>query len=141
MILKNFDFGNTYFDYESKREKNASHDIPIDGWYKKINGILTGLLVQDNQFYFLFGTDKYLITGSNKVVIEPAIHSGEKKVRLVDEIKNIVDFYYQTPEEGLNSTPFEYIDDDSIDWGMFVQNIINDDTRKKTLIKNLTDKI
>ena len=138
MILKNFDYAIKYFDYESKTEIEKTSNTLINGWYKFIDGLLSALLVIDDNLYFLYGEDKFLITESNRVVIK-----GKSNVKnefsLFNKKDLLVRFDYSIPDSNLNVSPFEYIDEDDFKWGEFMTKIINDKERKRNFVMNLME--
>lgn len=138
MMLRNFDYAIMYFDYKSKTEMEMTSNPPINGWYKFINGILSALLVIDNELYFLFGEEKFLITESHRVLLE--VESNvENKFSLISGNDVLVKFLYSKPSTKLNVSPFEYIDEDDFKWGNFIAKIINDEARKSNFVANLME--
>lgn len=130
ILLRNFDFANKYFDYESKTEGENTSNPKICGWYKYINGLLSGLLVLDNNLYFVYEHNKFLITDNSKVLLQD-YSQFEKEFTLVDGENKLVVFLYSLPDSKLNVSPFEYIDDEDFKWGDFIEKVINDPERKK----------
>lgn len=138
MILRNFDFAIKYFDYKSKTEIEKTSNPPINGWYKFINGILSALIVIDNNLCFLFGEEKFLITESYRVLLEVK-SNVENKFSLINGNDVLVEFLYSKPSTKLNVSPFEYIDENDFKWGDFIAKIINDESRKRNFVTNLME--
>lgn len=138
MLLRNFDFAAKYFDCKSKSEITNTSNPKISGWYKFITGILSALLITENQLYFLYGEDKFLITDSHRVLLK-ATKKSENEFNLMNGNEVVVKFLYSVPDSKLNISPFEYIDDEDFKWGDFIANIINDQERKKNFIVNLME--
>ncbi|MFC1223737.1 hypothetical protein ACFE6N_08000 [Pedobacter sp. BG31] len=138
MMLRNFDYAIKYFDYKSKTEIEDISNPLINGWYKFVNGVFSALLVVDNNLYFLFGKEKFLITEYHRVLLKK--HSNvESKFSLIDGNGVQVKFLYSVPNTKLNVSPFEYIDQDDFKWGDFIAKIINDGVRKRNFVSNLMD--
>jgi len=133
MMLRNFDYAIKYFDYKSKTEIETTSNPKIGGWYKFINGILSALLVIDNNLYFLFGNEKFLITESHQVLLEVK-SNVENRFSLINGNDVLVKFSYSKSSTELNVSPFEYIDEDDFKWGDFIAKIINDEVRKRNFI-------
>ncbi len=138
MLLQNFDFATKYFDYKSKTELDGNLNLKINGWCKFINGLLTGLLVIDNHLYFLYGDEKILIKDSYKVLLKGS-NNTEAELSLFDGNDIIVKFLSPLPDLKLNVSPFEYIDDDTFNWGEFIAKIVNDKERQRNFIMNLME--
>lgn len=136
MLLRNFDFATKYFDYKSKTELEESSSLQINGWYKFINGLFSALLVIDHSLYFLYGEDKFLITDSYRVLLKEK-SKLENEFVLVNGNNELVRFLYPLPDPDLFVSPFEYIDEDCLDWGVLVANIINDKERQRNFVMNL----
>ena len=139
MLLRNFDFATKYFDYESKTEFEENSSPKINGWYKFINGLLSALLVTDNNLYFLYGEDKFLITDSCGVLLKEK-SKKENEFVLVNGNNELVRFSYSLPDPKLNASPFEYIDEDDFKWEGFIAKIINDkERRQRNFVMNLME--
>ncbi|QKX05388.1 hypothetical protein HN014_10835 [Aquimarina sp. TRL1] len=140
ILLKNFDFAKKYFDFEMQIEKELENIDVINGWYKIIDSILTGVLVQKNKLYFLYGSDKYHITKDHNIVLKKTDSSKNIKTLILFDKKNkIVSYSYTDFEENLYPTPFDYIDDEDSKWEYFIEKIINDEERKNNFISNLME--
>lgn len=137
-MLRNFDYAIKYFDFRFKAEMEITSNPAINGWYKFINGVLSALFVQDSRIYFLFGDNKFLITGFHRVLVELATNA-ENKFCLSDGDDVLVEFIYSKPTNNFNYSPFEYIDEVDNDWGFFIARIVNDEARKGNFIANLTN--
>lgn len=138
MMLRNFDYAIKYFDCKSKTEIETTSNPPIRGWYKFINGILSALLVIDNNLYFLFRDEKFLITEYHRVLLEEQ-SNVESKFSLINGNDVLVKFLYSKPSTKLNVSPFEYIDEDDYKWGDFIEKIINDKERQRNFVMNLME--
>jgi hypothetical protein len=130
ILLRNFDIANQYFDYESKTQIEDDTNPKIRGWYKYIDGLLTALFVEDNNLYFLNNNDKFLINDNHKVSLSG--HSQfDKKFSLLDNGEEVVRFLYPLPDPELSVSPFEYIDEEDLMWGEFIEKVINNSERKR----------
>jgi predicted PolB exonuclease-like 3'-5' exonuclease len=135
MLLRNFDFAVKYFDYKSKTELEETSNPKTYGWYKFIDGLLSALLVTDNNLYFLYGEDKILIKESYRVLLKEKSNK-ESEFSLVNGKNVLVKFLYHLPDPKLNVAPFEYIDEDDFKWGEFIAKIINDKERQRNFVMN-----
>lgn len=134
ILLRNFDYANKYFDYVTKVEMENNKVDKINGWYKFINGILVALLVLDNKLYYLYDSDKYLLTNNFKVVLEKNDLLNKCVFNIFDNQKKLISYSYNLPDQTINITPFEYIDDEDFKWEEFVEKIINNDSRRNDFI-------
>lgn len=135
-LLKNFDLATKYFEYISGTEIDEASDPKISGWYKFVNGMLSALLVLDNNLYFLYGEDEFLIKDTHAVVLKQ-ISKFEGECNLINGNEIVVRFIYPLPDLKLNVSPFEYIDEEDFNWVEFTAKVINDQERKRNFIANL----
>ncbi|WP_428667806.1 hypothetical protein [Runella sp.] len=138
ILLRNFDYATKFFDYKSKNEINDTSNPKINGWYKFISGILSALLVIENNLYFLYRDEMFLITDLHRVLLKET-SKIENKFYLMNGNEVLVKFLYSLPESKLNVPPFEYIDETDFKWGDFIEKIINDRERKRSFIMNLME--
>lgn len=138
MLLRNFDCATKYFDYESKTEINVVSNPHICGWYKHINGLLSALLVRDNNLYFLLRESEFLITDVHRAELKKK-SNVRNEFTLLKGKDELASFSYTLPDPKLNVSPFEYIDEADFNWGDFIEKIINNSERKKNFIVNLME--
>lgn len=137
MLLRNFDFATKYFNLESKIELEDTSNPRINGWYKIINGLLSALLVEDNNIYFLYGDKRIRIMESCKVLLKNI--NTENELSLVRGSDVLIRFLYHLPDPKLNVSPFEYINESDFNWGEFLAEIINDRERQRNFVMNLME--
>lgn len=138
MLLRNFDFAIKYFDYKSKTEFEDISNSKINGWYKFVNGLISGLFVIDNNLFFLYGKDKILIIDSHRVLLKKS-NKIRSEFNLINDNDVLVKFQLNQLDCDYNISPFEYIDEEDFKWHEFISRIINDSERKKNFITNLMD--
>ncbi len=138
-LVHNFDLFREYYDIDAKRFCSFKTLRKSIGKYKMIEGKMTGLLVEDNALYFLYGETRFLVTGACKVLLNK-ISKTAGEVSFVNTGEVVVSFLYEFVGGELNVAPFEYIDEEDFDWGLFLANVINDPERKKTFITNLMER-
>ncbi|MCW5921687.1 MAG: hypothetical protein KIS77_05040 [Saprospiraceae bacterium] len=138
-LLKNFDSANKYLDLDSNKIMEYSSQVKINGWYKLIDNIPSALLVTANRLYFIWNNKKKLITNNTYIKIDDLKDLNKKTLKLYEPAMLIFQFDYNVDDNYSNVTPFEYIDDEDFDWGLFVSNIINDTERKNNFIKNIME--
>lgn len=139
-LLKNFDSANEYLDLDSNKIIKCLSEVKINGWYKIIDNAPSALLVSANRLYFIWDSNKHLVTDSTYIKIDKSkILNNNLKLYEIETL--IFQFNYDADENYSNLSPFEYIDDEDFDWGLFVSNIINDTERKNNFIKNIMAEI
>ena len=121
-LLRHYDVGNKYFDYESRYEKQQDFNAKINGWYKFLNGMLTGLLVSDGKLYFLYDTNKHVITEKSKAVVETGISSKMKNFSLLNGKNKIITFSYELPKERFNAAPLNILMKKTLNGVIFKKN-------------------
>ncbi len=138
-LLRNFDKGNEYLDIVQMRSSTKNYDSNMSGWYKLINGDVSGIVIENSNLYILWKNTKYLIDDSSKVIIEDcALNSKSKKFSFFQSGNLIYSFQYKAENYSLDSSPFEYIDYENYDWGCFLSNIINNKSRRSQIIENIS---
>ncbi len=138
-LLKNFDVFKEYFNLDTKEFCSFEQLQKTVGIYKTLDGIMTGLLVEDTNLYFLYGEEKFLITDSYKVLLKK-ISKAESEIALSVGNEELVKFLYPIPNLELNVTPFEYIDEEDFKWGEFIEKIVNDKERRRNFVAKLSEK-
>ncbi|MGJ1409050.1 hypothetical protein ACR78Z_05190 [Sphingobacterium thalpophilum] len=136
-LLRNFDIYNLFFDLESRKEfEILDMTIGITGWYKLLDSGMSALYVQEFELYFLFREKSFLIKEEHRVGLRK-ISENSVEFSITENQKTLVSFIYSALESESSPTPFEYLDDLESDWGVFIQEIINNPVRKQNFILNL----
>lgn len=136
-LLKSFDAYNLYFDVDSKSIIESVSVVRYFGWYKVVNDLLTGLLVKSRKLYFLYGTSEILVSDQFHSEIK---HNDESNstLELYEGSELICKLTYQTDNFLHGIAPFEYIDEEDFDWGLYISNTINNPETRSNLIDNLS---
>ncbi|MCO6505119.1 MAG: hypothetical protein J6568_06855 [Snodgrassella sp.] len=134
MILKNFDIAYQYINCENNNLIISNNLMKINGWCKNINNNLSALVVYDNKLFYLFDK-KYGITNEYHIKLKDGNNKRERIFELMKKDKFILSFIYEIDRIIEGNSPFEYIDDEDSDWGIFVENRINNLTKKTILSK------
>jgi hypothetical protein len=138
-LLRNFELHDILFDLESGKEfENLEPVTNIYGWYRQIEDVLTALYVEKNELYFLFGTTTFHVGDHCKVDL---IQLTENTMELLIYHKEdlIVRFSFPFAPKFNYPTPFDYLNDLEQDWGLFIQEIINNPIRRRNMISNLME--
>jgi len=138
-LLRNFELHDILFDLESGKEfKNLEPVTNIYGWYRQIEDVLTALYVEKNELYFLFGTTTFHVGDHCKVDL---IQLTENTMELLIYHKEdlIVRFSFPFAPKFNYPSPFGYLNDLEQDWGLFIQEIINNPLRRRNMISNLME--
>lgn len=135
-LIGNYDLFKEYYNIDTKQFCYFENIQKTIGMYINIKGILNGILVEDGLLYFFYGEENFLITESHQVLLEVKSNT-ESKFSLINGNDVLVEFLYSKPSsELLYCSPFEYIDEDDLDWGVFIEKIINDKERQRNYIMN-----
>jgi hypothetical protein len=139
-LLINFDKTKEYLDIQ-KHEIHLFDTLqPTIGLYKKLNSGLSAIYVEDNKLFILWNGWNYEVTDSCNVKFENEEKPNQKTFQYYDVNTLLFKFTYEIKISVSNISPFEYIDEDDSDWGMFVANIINDKKRKEAFISQKNKK-
>ncbi|WP_336827896.1 hypothetical protein [Sphingobacterium multivorum] len=138
-LLRNFELHDILFDLESGKElKNLEPVTNIYGWYRQIEDVLTALYVEKNELYFLFGTTTFHVGDHCKVNLIPlAENTMEHLIYHKEDL--IVRFSYPFAPKFNYPAPFDDRNDLEQDWGLFIQEIINNPLRRRNMISNLME--
>lgn len=138
-LLRNFELHNILFDLESGEEfKNLEPVINIYGWYRQIEGVLTALYVEKNELYFLFGTTKFQVGDDCKVDLKQ-LTENTMELLIYHKEDLIVRFSLPFIPKFTYPAPFDYLNELEQDWGLFIQEIINNPVRRRNMISNLME--
>lgn len=131
-MLKSFDVFNEYLKLPD--EKYYSYkDEDINGWFKIVDNKISAIYALDNNLYFKYDFLEKRISEEAKVNIIPLLNN-EKKFQLFLDSSLVIEFKYKSEDEKLKTEPFDYIEDEDFDWGLFVSNIINNRERRKQVL-------
>ncbi|RFS15040.1 hypothetical protein [Emticicia sp. C21] len=137
ILLRNFNNAFQYFDFDSKKYIKKESISNINGWYMLIDNVFSGLLVLDSTLYFLWENEQFIVNDNLKVEIDRNYSQNKSLFKLLSFDRIIVQFAYETPKNLLNTSPFEYIDEDDFNWGEYLASIINNLDKKKQFLENL----
>jgi hypothetical protein len=138
MFLQNFDSINHYFNLETEQTVYSNTKEKTSGWYREINGLVSALFVTEHKLYTIWRRNRFLIDKSCIVIVEKTESLDKKIFKLYCDDNLIFQFIYEVEEELNQAAPFDYIDNEDFDWGLFLANIINTPTRKTAFIEYFT---
>lgn len=133
MILMNYDFANKYLDLELKKEFRDTSSLKKSGFYTMELNKFSAILYKEDNLYFLYGDEEFLITDQVKVLITET-SSTENEFCLVNGNEVLVNFLYLPPDPKFKETPFYHLKDEDLDWGLFLMNRINNKEKKSKCI-------
>jgi hypothetical protein len=125
LVLRNFESFNDFFDLESRKNLPYKDDYYIVGCYK---------LISNNNIVFIYeiNNDKYI--GLNDIVHKIDEDSSVRLIKVNDKINRILlyqnhiiilEFNYEHDRRLFNVPPFEYLDEEDFDWGLYIMNFLN----------------
>ncbi|RFZ84318.1 hypothetical protein DYU05_01445 [Mucilaginibacter terrenus] len=134
--IRSFDFVNEYLDFENISQLGFNTSKIRWGIFKKTIDATIILLVESEKFYFIHSGKiyeiNYHITASITIV-----NSSNCAFSLFYDDLLISTFTYQVDKLLYNISPFEYLDEEDFDWGLFLVNVINDPERQQRIIENI----
>jgi hypothetical protein len=134
--LQSFDKHNEFLELYSNRLEIIDYGKPsTNGWFKIINNITTSFFWIGTSFYMRIGEKEYVLPESFKA--NSMFISGiTYQFKLYDEMKQVSQFEYESDKSLFGIAPFEYIDEEDFNWGLFLSNIINNPIRKALCLTN-----
>lgn len=137
ILLKSFDKATDYLDVTTKKIVSDIDGRKTVGWFKLLNGSISSLYVNKKQLIYQF--DDQMIELTNHVSSVEKLDGDKKKFSLFYGNNLVHDFEYTFSDELLNVTPFEYIEIEDFDWGVFLSEVINNDNRKLRVINQKSE--
>lgn len=101
-----------------------------------MKGVVTVLFVNEGDLFFQFDHKTIKITES----INVELNEIDEKISMFKIIvsKGVkYELPYEVDKELFGIEPFDYIEEEEFDWGLFLANIINDKKRKELIISSL----
>lgn len=142
-LLKNNLKWDLHLDLVTNEEITNPNYPPTIGWVTYINSKTSKLYVENYKLYFSYENFLFDIKKHYYVQLKELNHLDTHLVNkefclfekgFLKRDKLLLRFEY-TAEINYNIPPFDYIDDEDSDWGLFVANIINNEKEKLKFIK------
>lgn len=137
MFLKSFDKATDYLEVATKKIVSDIDGKKTVGWFKLLNGSISSLYVNKRQLIYQFENQMIELTNHDSSVEK--LDEDKKRFSLFYRNNLVHDFEYVFSDELSNVTPFEYIDIEDFDWGIFLREIINNDDRKLRIINQKSE--
>ena len=138
ILLRNFYSANKVYDLTNKLLLTSTLNTKINGWYIENNDMFSAIYTIEYDL-FLFVNEKEINITSDSYFAELVRLKDKENLKLYYDNVKEVEFIYDISESYSNVSPFEYIDDDDNNWGLFLIKIINDKNRKNNFIINLNE--
>lgn len=138
ILLRNFYSANKVYDLRNKLLLTSTLNTKINGWYIENNDMFSAIYTIEYDL-FLFVNEKEINITSDSYFAELVRLKDKENLKLYYDNVKEVEFIYDISESYSNVSPFEYIDDDDNNWGLFLIKIINDKNRKNNFIINLNE--
>lgn len=136
-LLKSFDENNQYLDTLSGKILTIDSTNNFFGWYVNFDNLISKLFVNNHNIYFAYGNWETIINESCSVKLEKS-KNGNRILEIYNNNLLIKNINYTIDLSLLGVSPFEYIDEEDFDWGVFILNIVNNKARKKSFIEYFT---
>jgi hypothetical protein len=134
MLLRNFNAYKEYFNTADKRVVVSESPLPTMGWYKIIDDNFSALEVINHSLYMVWNELKFELEDNYSSTISKSDTPNYFTFNLFLKKELVFKFEYKTAETYNHVPPFEYIDDEDGDWGLFLTNIVNIEYRKLNMI-------
>lgn len=134
-LLQSFDDYNQFLNLDTEVVLSIDSDCDSIGWYKIIDGKVSAIYVKEGNLFLRFGGENISLD-DNKHSRTETMDASSKIFELIDENQNVIlRFRYIADTEMSGVAPFDYIDQEDFDWGLFLLNIINNKERKINFIE------
>jgi hypothetical protein len=109
----------------------------VVGWYKLIGSTPTILFVEADALFLTFGNLSQRINDFCSVTLSEK-NNLLGRFQLFQGHDLVIEYCYSKAEDYSRISPFEYLEEEDSDWGMFVQRIINQKPARQAFLSNLT---
>jgi hypothetical protein len=133
MFIRNYDCAGEFFDLKNQKMV-FNYKSKFNGWYKNIGDKISAIIVYDYKVYLIWQEKHYAVNDDCMARVNQTESLNKKVFSLFNGTSLLLSFIYETEESLSYPAPFEYLDDDDIDWGMFLKNVINKIPRKNNFI-------
>lgn len=137
-LLKSFENANEYLILENMERTIRPVGQKSVGWYKIVGGHPRTLVVQDSKLFLTY-KDKKVSIDANTMSKTSEIGENLSSFELIKTGNTQISFTYEHDKSLISVEPFDYIDAEDFDWGLFLSNIINNKSRKAALIERLSN--
>lgn len=131
--LKNFDEGSHFLDLESGEISVQNPEVDSIGWYKIIDEKVSAIYVKNGLVFLMYEEEVIPLNLEKKSRIS-TVDEKTKLFELIDKGKILISFLYEVENDLVGLPPFDFIDEEDFDWGLFLVNITNDPKRKTTFV-------
>lgn len=135
-IVRNFEAFNQYYDIDSNSFITSISVMDIIGWYKTVDKFVSILFVKNNKLNISLGDVNHQVNDNTQAKIED-LSDKMKRFMLLESNKVILFFDYDFQSNYSATSPFEYIDDEDFDWGLYLSNIVNNKNKRNNIILQL----
>jgi hypothetical protein len=134
--LKNFNSATSFLELESKKMVFEDAKTDSKGWFHIEKGKLSAIYAKNNSAFLMVEDNVYPIHYNTTVKLKRMDNSTTATFELWNDYEKVVYFDYTKDEKYNINSPFEYLDDEDFDWGLFLYNIINSKERLEIFIEN-----
>jgi hypothetical protein len=136
-IIQSFSNFDEYLDDRKVpiESKNISHITW--GRFESIGSIMTVLFVLEQCFFFSIENEFFKISDSTTAFVED-VNVQSRLFKLFNDGLVVTEFIYEIDKTLFDIQPFDYLDEEDFDWGMFLCNIINNKDRQRRILVNVS---
>lgn len=133
ILFQSFDEINQIYDLDKKSSYVIDVTPKTCGWYKVIEDKVSAIYAFKGQIHLIY--NKIQISLNQTMNSKIKNKNGIQIFTLKNNNLPILTFEYSSENSLKGVEPFDYIDDEDYDWGLFLSNIINNVNRQHLFIK------
>lgn len=143
-VLRNFENSNKYYDLDMNREFELDNSEKIEnrpkicGWFMRLDGSFNALFVENLELRLLHNKELFQISDDSHIFVNHNRSTEKYDVKLYKGDNCLIQFEAPEVEEIPNLPPFDMIEREHYDWAIFLNNVINDRTRRLNIILNFS---
>ena len=136
-FIKDYDSATRYYDLDSQTLLYDNSGLSVSGWFRKEGENLTAIYVEEGSLILLINDTKYEVGDQTYVEVKTTSSAAYAIFELLENHKKVAEVRYKVGERYNIQPPFEYLDDEDFDWGVFIAGIVNDKLRKRNFIEEM----
>ncbi len=133
--ITSFDSIFTCLDYSHLKQFKIHVNDVTWGSYLLVGEKLVVIFFEGERLMMTVATHLFHITENTSAKIDE-VDTSKKLFKLFENENLLVEFEYTLHDPHYKIPPFEYLDEEQYDWGLFISNIINNHARQSLIIEN-----
>jgi len=136
-LLRSFDNATEYLNVDTIERELLPAGQKVVGWFKMIHSLPCMLVVEHERLLIKYNHTSIEINETTEANTLP-VANRVSQFELMSDEGFTLKFTYEHEQVASSEAPFDYIEDEDFNWGLFLSNIVNDHSRTQALIKRFS---